>query len=140
MGSRSNITLYELSFTGHLLDSITWDGKVIIPQSSMTGKTKEEQAIKDNILKYHTLEGVISLNKNTFYGVGTPPCIAVFTTGIPHHKEKVVTFINFEDDGLKYKKTGDLLRPVQPEIKNNIYWIYGSVVLKVGRNSVLKPL
>ncbi|EKB5404495.1 hypothetical protein OOP60_004958 [Salmonella enterica] len=69
-----------------------------------------------------------------------PPCIAVFTTGVPHHKEKVVTFINFEDDGLKYKKTGDLLRPVQPEIKNNIYWIYGSVVLKVGRNSVLKPL
>ena len=27
----------------------------------MTGKTKEEQALKENILKHHTLEGVISL-------------------------------------------------------------------------------
>lgn len=111
MGSRNNTALYELSFTGHLLDSITRDGKVIVivPQSSMTGKTKEEQAIKDNILKYHTLEGVISLNKNTFYGVGTTPCIAVFTTGIPHHKEKVVTFINFEDDGFEVQKNRGLV-------------------------------
>ena len=29
-------------------------------------------------LKKHTLEGVISLNKDTFYRVGTVPCIAVF--------------------------------------------------------------
>ncbi|HCA3884888.1 TPA: hypothetical protein MPK85_005659 [Salmonella enterica] len=40
--------LHEYSFTGHLLDSITRDGKVIVivPQSSMTGKTKEERSIK----------------------------------------------------------------------------------------------
>ena len=39
-------------------------GAVIVPQSSMTGKTKEEQSIKENILKHHTLEGVISLSIN----------------------------------------------------------------------------
>lgn len=50
---------------------------VIVPQSSMTGKTKEEQAVKENILKHHTLEGVITLNKDTFYGVGVMPCIAI---------------------------------------------------------------
>lgn len=50
----------------------------------MTGKTKEEQALKENILKHHTLAGVISLSKDTFYGVGTIPCIAVFTAGEPH--------------------------------------------------------
>lgn len=105
-GSKTNPNLYEIAFTEHLLDCISEDGKVIVivPQSSMTGKTKEEQAIKNNILKRHTLEGVITLNKNTFYGVGTNPCIAVFTAGIPHDKEKLVKFINFENDGFEVQK------------------------------------
>ena len=105
-GSKQNPNLYEIAFTEHLLNSVTADGKVvvIVPQSSMTGKTKEEQAIKVNILKHHTLEGVITLNKNTFYGVGTNPCIAVFTTGVPHDTEKLVKFINFEDDGFEVQK------------------------------------
>lgn len=105
-GSRTNPNLYEIAFTEQLLDSIVEDGKVIVivPQSSMTGKSKEEQAVKVNILKKHTLEGVITLNKNTFYGVGTNPCIAVFTTGIPHDKDKIVKFINFENDGFEVQK------------------------------------
>ena len=64
-------------------------------------KTKEEQALKENILKYHTLEGVISLSKDTFYGVGTTPCIAVFTAGEPHPSDKICKFINFENDGYR---------------------------------------
>ncbi|KGQ27046.1 restriction endonuclease [Gallibacterium anatis CCM5995] len=105
-GSKTNPNLYEIAFTEQLLDSIVEDGKVIVivPQSSMTGKSKEEQAIKANILKNHTLEGVITLNKNTFYGVGTNPCIAIFTTGIPHDKDKIVKFINFENDGFEVQK------------------------------------
>lgn len=87
-GSKSNPDLYEISFTEHLLESLVEGARaiVIVPQSSVTGKSKEEQNIKNNILKHHTLEGVITLNKNTFYGVGTNPCIAVFTAGIPHDK------------------------------------------------------
>ncbi|WLF84318.1 class I SAM-dependent DNA methyltransferase [Moraxella sp. ZY210820] len=110
-GSKQNPNLYEIAFTEHLLNSLTPDGKavVIVPQSSMTGKTKEEQAIKANILKHHSLEGVITLNKNTFYGVGTNPCIAVFTVGIPHDKEKLVKFINFEDDGFEVQKHKGLI-------------------------------
>jgi type I restriction-modification system DNA methylase subunit len=102
-GSKSNPHLYELSFSEHLLDSLTEGARcvVIIPQSSMTGKTKEEQGIKENILKRHTLEGVITLNKDTFYGVGTMPCIAVFTAGEKHPKNKECKFIDFRDDGYK---------------------------------------
>lgn len=105
-GSRQQPELYEISFTEHLLDSLLEDGKciVIIPQSSVTGKTKEEQAVKANILKHHTLEGVITLNKNTFYGVGTNPCIAIFTAGVPHPKNHLCKFINFEDDGFVVSK------------------------------------
>ncbi|TNH05498.1 HsdM family class I SAM-dependent methyltransferase [Testudinibacter sp. TR-2022] len=105
-GSKANPNLYEIAFTEHLLGTLVEDGKaiVIVPQSSMTGKTKEEQAIKNNILKKHSLEGVITLNKSTFYGVGTNPCIAVFTAGVPHDKDKLVKFINFENDGFEVQK------------------------------------
>lgn len=95
--------LCEIRFVEHLLDSLLSGGKcaVIVPQSTMTGKSKEEQATKENILKHHTLEGVITLNKDTFYGVGTMPCIAIFTAGKAHQKEHICKFINFENDGYK---------------------------------------
>lgn len=95
--------LYEICFTEHLLDSLSKGARcaVIVPQSSMTGKSAEEQSVKANILKHHTLEGVISLNKDTFYSVGVIPCIAVFTAGEPHTPDKECKFINFENDGFK---------------------------------------
>ena len=102
-GSKQNSDLYEIAFTEHLLNSLSVGARcaVIIPQSTMTGKSKEEASIKENVLKNHTLEGVITLNKDTFYGVGTMPCIALFTAGEPHPSDKVCKFINFEDDGYK---------------------------------------
>ncbi len=98
---RNDAELSELAFTEHLLESVLPGGRVavIVPVSTMIGKTKEDRQRKAGILKHHTLEGVISLNKNTFYGVGTVPCIAVFTAGEPHPKDKLAKFINFEDDG-----------------------------------------
>lgn len=105
-GTKQDPSQYEINFTEHLLDSLAEGARaiVIIPQSSVTGKSKDEQNIKNNILKNHTLEGVITLNKNTFYGVGTNPCIAVFTAGIPHDKNHLCKFINFEDDGYVVSK------------------------------------
>ena len=102
-GSKQNTDLYEIAFTEHLLNSLSVGARcaVIVPQSTMTGKSKEEASIKANIFKKHTLEGVITLNKDTFYGVGTMPCIAVFTAGEPHPAGKICKFINFEDDGYK---------------------------------------
>lgn len=105
-GSKQNPDLYEIAFTEHLLDSLAQYARcaVIIPQSAVTGKSKEEQNIKTNILKHHTLEGVITLNRETFHGVGTNPCIAIFTAGVPHPKQHVCKFINFEDDGYEVSK------------------------------------
>ena len=105
-GSKEDLDKYEIAFTEHLLDSLCEDARaiVIVPQSAVTGKTTVEKEIKKNILKKHTLEGVITLNTNTFYGVGTNPCIAIFTAGIPHPKQKKSKFINFEDDGFVVAK------------------------------------
>lgn len=98
--------LSEISFIKHLLDGLA-DGArcvVIVPQSTMVGKTKEDKKVKQLILKKHTLEGVITLNKNTFYGVGTNPCIGVFTAHNPHSKNKYCKFVNYEDDGFTVNK------------------------------------
>lgn len=100
-GSKADPSQYELSFVEHLLDSLTVGARVavIVPQSSMTGKTKDEQAFKESIMRHHTLEGVITCNTDTFYGVGTSPVIAVFTAHEPHQKDKICKFIDFRDDG-----------------------------------------
>jgi hypothetical protein len=93
--------LSEICFIEHLLNSLDSGGRcvVIVPQSTMVGKTKEDKKIKQRILEKHTLEGVITLNKNTFYGIGTNPCIAVFTAHQAHNPKKYCKFVNYEDDG-----------------------------------------
>ena len=98
--------LSEINFIKHLLDSLADGGRcvAIIPQSTMVGKTKEDKLIKQRILDNHTLEGVITLNKNTFYGVGTNPCIAIFTAHKPHSEKKYCKFINYDDDGFIISK------------------------------------
>lgn len=118
-GSSKNPDLYEISFTEHLLDSLVEGGRmaVIVPQSSMTGKTNVEKEIKRNILKKHTLEGVITLNKDTFYNFGVNPCIAIFTSGIPHDNNKRCKFINFKDDGYKVSKHIGLIETPQAKDK-----------------------
>jgi len=118
-GSKQNPDLYEIAFTEHLLDSLVEGGRciVIVPQSAMTGKTKEEQSIKENILKKHTLEGVITLNKDTFYGVGTMPCIAIFTAGEAHPQDKECKFIDFKDDGYKVSPHIGLIETEQAKDK-----------------------
>ena len=74
-GTKKDPSQYELSSVEHLLDSLTPGARaaVIVPQSSMTGKTKDEQKFKESIMKNHTLEGVITCNTDTFYGVGRNP-------------------------------------------------------------------
>lgn len=104
-GSTKDPDQYEINFIKHLLDSVLPDGRVavIVPQSTMVGKYKAEKQYKEAILKDHTLEGVITCNPNTFYGVGTNPVIAVFTAHVPHPADKQVKFIDFRDDGFEVR-------------------------------------
>lgn len=104
-GSKADPSQYELSFIEHLLDSLTIGARaaVIVPQSSMTGKSKAEQEFKASIMKHHTLEGVITCNPDTFYGVGVKPVIAVFKAGEPQDPNKVCKFIDFQDDGYEVR-------------------------------------
>lgn len=104
---KTDKSLTEINFIRHALEMLVTGGKlaVIVPQSTMVGKSKEEKEYKRKILEKHTLDMVITVNKNTFHGVGTNPVIAVFEAGKAHDIErKKVKFINFEDDGFVVRK------------------------------------
>lgn len=115
--------LTELKFIRHLLDGLA-DGArcvVIVPQSTMVGKTNADKDDKRYIYDHHTLEGVITLNPDTFYGVGTMPCIAVFTAHKSHPKDKLVKFVNFTDDGYQvFPHLGLMPTPRVPELKKHL--------------------
>ena len=74
-------------------------------------KTSDDQDlnIKRYILQHHTLEGVITLNTQTFYPVGTNPVIAIFTAHEPHEPMKKCKFIDFKNDGYEVVKHWGLL-------------------------------
>ena len=116
---KSTAHLSELHFIRHLLDGMADDGLavVIVPQSVMIGKTGNDKLMKEALLKAHTLEGVITLNPNTFYRVGTNPCIAVFRAHAPHPAGKYCKFINFEDDGFEVNKHVGLVETEQAKDK-----------------------
>ncbi len=104
--SKDTFHLSEIHFIEHLLDGLANNARcvVIVPQSTMVGKSKIDKQVKKRILDKHTLEGVITLNKETFYGVGTNPCLAIFTAYKPHSNKKYCKFINYEDDGFTVRK------------------------------------
>lgn len=98
--------LAEICFIEHLLNSLAPSARaaVIVPQSTAIGKTVQDRKVKERILKNHTLEGTITLNTNTFYRVGTNPCIMVFTCHERHPENKLSKFVNFENDGFEVRK------------------------------------
>lgn len=58
-GSKQNLNYMKLIFVNHLLESLVEGAKiaVIVPQSTFTGKTKDEQNLKTKIFKIkHTLK------------------------------------------------------------------------------------
>lgn len=98
--------LSELSFISYALDLLEVRGRLaaIVPQSSMVGKTKEDKTLKAKVLKHHTLDAVLTMNPDTFHGVGTHVVIALFTAGVPHPATKKTAFIDFKDDGYKVRQ------------------------------------
>lgn len=128
--NKSTWHLSELRFIEHLLDSLGNNARavVIVPLSAMVGKNEYDKNIKKNILNNHTLEGVITLNPDTFYKIGVHACIAVFRCHIPHPKEKYVKFIDFKDDGYKIGKHVGLVKTERAKERKKYLldcWVHG---------------
>jgi type I restriction enzyme M protein len=109
--TRETRYLSELSFMEKTLSLLDHKGRLaaIVPLSAMVGKTKEDKALKAKILANHTLDAVITMNPDTFYGVGTHVVIALFTAGVPHPATKKTAFVNFKDDGYKVRQNVGLV-------------------------------
>ena len=60
--------LSEISFINETLSLMKSGAKLaaIVPQSTMIGKTKNDKNYKREILENHSLEAVLTLNKDTF--------------------------------------------------------------------------
>ena len=113
--------LSELSFISRLLDALAPGGRcaVIVPQSTMVGKSNNDLMLKERILSKHTLEGVITLNPQTFENVGVNTVIAIFTAHKPHPDSKYSKFIDFRDDGYKIAPHLGIVKDETAEKKRN---------------------
>ena len=104
--SKKDPKLHELAFIKHMLDCLTIGGTgvaiVPIPRAIAPHPKKAE------ILKYHTLDAVMSLPNELFYPVGTIPCIMIFKAHIPHTISNKKTWFGYwKDDGfVKTKNNG----------------------------------
>ncbi|RHW46825.1 adenine methyltransferase [Bombilactobacillus bombi] len=140
--NKATRNLSELNFIKKALSMMRPEGKlaVIVPQSTMIGKTKDDKTIKKELLKGNTLEAVITMNPNTFYGIGVNPVIAIFTAGVPHENNKLVSFVDFRDDGYKVNKHLGLLPDGSEKIKREELVQYLKHNLDLSSHSNLKAL
>lgn len=104
--SQGDEDLHELVFVKHMLDCLVEGGIgiAIVPMScAISPHPKREE-----ILKYHTLDAVMSMPDDLFYPVGTVTCIMVFKAHIPHEKSNQKTWFGYwKNDGfVKTKHRG----------------------------------
>lgn len=104
--SQSDEDLHELVFVKHMLDCLSKDsiGIAIVPMScAISPHPKREE-----ILKHHTLDAVMSMPTELFYPVGTVTCIMVFKAHVPHEVSNYKTWFGYwkEDGFIKTKHKG----------------------------------
>jgi len=104
--SQSDEDLHELVFVKHELDCLEKNGIgiAIVPMSCAISPHPK----RDELLKFHTLDAVMSMPTELFYPVGTVPCIMIFKAHIPHDVSNQKTWFGYwkEDGFIKTKHKG----------------------------------
>ncbi|MFI6680143.1 class I SAM-dependent DNA methyltransferase [Kribbella sp. NPDC050470] len=120
--AKSKADLHELRFVEHMLGMLEKHGTgvAIVPVSCATAPSIH----KENLLKKHTLEAVMSMPPEIFHPVGVVTCVMVFTAGVPHKTSNKKTWFGYwRDDGfVKIKNLGRVDRDhTWPQIRDR--WI-----------------
>lgn len=104
--SQGEASLHELYFIKHMLDCLT-PGGIGISIAPMSCAIAPHPG-RAELLKYHTLEAVMSMPDDLFYPVGTITCVMVFKAGVPHTKTNLKTWFGYwKNDGfVKTKHKG----------------------------------
>ncbi len=104
--SKSDAELHELYFVKQMLGCLEPGsiGLAIVPMSSAISPN----SMRDELMKNHTLDAVMSMPQELFYPVGVVTCIMVWIAGIPHSKSARKTWFGYwRDDGfIKTKHKG----------------------------------
>lgn len=98
--------LQELVFVKQMLDCLKPGGIgiAIVPMSCAIAP----HSMREELMKFHTLEAVMSMPQELFYPVGTVTCIMVWKAGTPHAiSDRKTWFGYWRDDGyIKTKHKG----------------------------------
>lgn len=104
--SQGDAAFHELVFIRQMLDCLITGGIgiAIVPMSCAISPN----FMREELMKYHTLEAVMSMPEDLFYPVGTVVCIMVWTAGVPHATSDKKTWFGFwKNDGfVKTKHLG----------------------------------
>jgi len=104
--SKSDAELHELYFVKKMLDCLVPGsmGIAIVPVSCAI----TQNLAREEIMKHHTLDAVMSMPQELFYPVGTVTCIMVWIAGKPHVETARKTWFGYwRDDGfVKTKHKG----------------------------------
>ncbi len=104
--SQSDEDLHELVFVKQMVDNLEKGGIgiAIVPMSCAISPHPK----KEELLRYHTLDAVMSMPTELFYPVGVVTCIMIFKAHIPHETSNQKTWFGYwKDDGfVKTKHKG----------------------------------
>jgi type I restriction enzyme M protein len=104
--SQNDDALHELVFVRQMLECLEPNGTgiAIVPMSCAISP----HPMREELMRSHTLEAVMSMPTELFYPVGTVTCIMVWTTHKPHaESDKKTWFGYWKDDGfIKTKHRG----------------------------------
>ncbi|WP_233238844.1 class I SAM-dependent DNA methyltransferase [Bordetella sp. LUAb4] len=120
--SKSDAELHELYFVKRLLECLEPGsiGIAIVPMSCAI----KPNPVRDELLRHHTLDAVMSMPAELFYPVGTVTCIMIWISGKPHAKSARKTWFGYwRDDGfVKTKHRGRIdLNGLWPTIRDR--WV-----------------
>lgn len=132
--SKSDAELHELYFVKKMLDCLEPGslGVAIVPMSCAISPN----AVREELLKHHTLDAVMSMPLELFYPVGTVTCIMVWIAGEPHAKANRKTWFGYwRDDGfIKTKNKGRIDQGQWPTIRDRWVSMYRNRELHVGES------
>jgi len=137
--SKSDAELHELYFVKQMLDCLESNaiGIAIVPMSCAISPNP----VRDELLKHHTLDAVMSMPQELFYPVGTVTCIMVWIAGKPHAKSDRKTWFGYwRDDGfVKTKHKGRIdQNDVWPSIRDRWVEMYRNREVHAGESATHK--
>jgi len=104
--SQGDADLHELVFVKQLLDCLKPGaiGIVIVPMSCAISP----HPLREELMRFHTLEAVMSMPDDLFYPVGTVTCIMIWSSGTPHAVSNRKTWFGYwkKDGFVKTKHRG----------------------------------